>query len=93
MTKSTPMEQFSILKTAGVGPSFFAGYFGFGRVSVSMWVNGRAEPHPLHRSAVLAALEKVKKAYDGGRLPLTGKLTKADKVSALRKALEDPSAD
>lgn len=63
-------ERFAILKEAGVLPGYFAKLFGFGRVSVSMWVNGRAVPHPLHRSAVIAALDEVKSAYDAGRLPI-----------------------
>lgn len=90
MTKA-PLGQFAILKAAKVLPGYFARHFGFGRVSVSMWVNGRAEPHPLHRSAVLGALEKVKTAYDAGRLPLAGPVARKDAFLRFVDAIEPKS--
>lgn len=83
-----PMEQFAILKEAGVLPGYFARMNGFSRVSVSMWVNGRCSPHPLHRSAVLAALQQVKAAYDGGRLPLKRPVKRCDVYSLLCEAIQ-----
>ena len=93
MTKCQPMEQFSILKLAGVRPGVFASYYGFGRVSVSMWINGRAEPHNLHRSRVLTALDEVKKAYDDGRLPLKVRVLRDQALTAFSDAMKEPAAD
>ena len=93
MTKCQPMEQFSILKLAGVGVGVFASYYGFGRVSVSMWINGRAEPHSLHRSQVLSALDEVKKAYDDGRLPLKAPVHRNQALIAFSNAMKESAAD
>lgn len=62
---------FDIIKKAGLLPGHFARLFGFKRVTVSMWVNGRAVPHHLHAELVARALGMVERGVKVGALPVS----------------------
>lgn len=74
-------------------PAHFGRFFGFKRVSVSMWMNGRATPHPLHESKVKAALDAVRRAVDGGHLPISPlpRNTRYDRTTAALRAVYKPA--
>jgi hypothetical protein len=61
---------FTVLRAADVLPAHFGRFFGYGRVSVSHWLNGHAQPHELHRVKVFRDLQAVYTALKAGDLPV-----------------------
>lgn len=64
-------NHFDIIRQAGILPGHFARYFGYKRVTVSMWVNGRCQPHTLHAPKVYADLALVALALKSELLPVS----------------------
>jgi hypothetical protein len=82
---------FTVLRTANILPAYFGRFFGYRRVSVSQWVNGRAEPHTLHRVKVFHDLSVVQRGLKNGDLPVadTPRKDRYERTSrALKRALK-----
>ena len=61
---------FSILKVARIRTVDAAKLLKLSRVTVSLWVNGKAQPHSLVRTRVLNFLDAVEQAMQAGSLPV-----------------------
>jgi hypothetical protein len=82
---------FSVLRTADVLPGHFGRFFGYGRVSVSHWLNGHKSPHELHRVKVFRDLQAVHTALKLGDLPVpsTPRKNRYERVErALKRAIK-----
>ena len=64
-------NHFEIIRQAGILPGHFARFFGYKRGTVSMWVNGRAQPHNLHSDKVYGDLGIVARALKAKLLPVS----------------------
>jgi hypothetical protein len=86
------MEQHELTDLAAITDAkldlaHFAKYFGYLRVSVSMWVNNRALPHPWRHAQLCRDLELVRTALKSGLLPVKVSARRA-KYDATCRALD-----
>ena len=76
-----------LLKTAKIGVGEFAKLAGVSRVTASLWVNGHAKPHPLHGDKIDQLLAGITSAVAGGKLPLTARYKKDERLAQLKSAI------
>jgi len=78
------------IKAAKIDLSHFAKYFGYLRVSVSMWMNGRCVPHKWRSEQLQKDLALVRSALKFGSLPVSvsGRKGKA-RYEAVARALDE----
>lgn len=76
-----------LLKKAGVGVGEFAKLAGVSRVTASLWINGHAAPHTLHKDKIDRLWVAISNAMVENQLPLSGKLTKADRAVKLAEVV------
>lgn len=62
--------KFDILRRAGIHDGDFAAITNVSRTTVSLWVNGHANPHRLHEKRIALVLAAVKSAVESKDLPL-----------------------
>jgi len=61
--------KFDILRKAGIRDGEFAELASVSRTTVSLWMNGHANPHRLHEKRIATLLAAVKNAVDEKDLP------------------------
>ena len=60
---------FSVLKDTDLSQVEFAEVLGVSRVTVNLWLHGKANPHRYNTDNVYATLVALRKASDKGLLP------------------------
>lgn len=75
--------KFDILRKAGIHDGDFAEVTGVSRTTVSLWVNGHANPHRLHEKRIALVLAAVKSAVEAKDLPLKEVLKRDARVRKL----------
>lgn len=76
-----------LLKQAEIGVGEFAKLAGVSRVTASLWVNGHAEPHSLHKEKIDKLWVAISTACGDASLPLGGKVPKADRAAKLAEVV------
>lgn len=76
-----------LLKKAEVGVGEFAKLAGVSRVTASLWINGHAAPHTLHKDKIDRLWVAISIACGDGTLPLSGKVLKADRAAKLAEVV------
>jgi hypothetical protein len=79
---------FDTAKEVGVKPVDIARLLNIHRVTVSLWLNGRAVPHHLILRRVKLLLDAIRVAKDTGQLPLPVETKRKDRYEALVAVLE-----
>lgn len=80
---------FSAIQKAGLTQSEFAELCEVGRITVNLWVNGKA-PHRYRRDHVAMCILAVTKAVEARKLPLPKGLKPAARAAKLRTILSLP---
>ena len=63
------MLDFSFAKSAKLTQSELAAVLGVSRVTVNMWIKGKAKPHRLHAGDIRKRLNALREAIESGKLP------------------------
>lgn len=66
----TPLIDYELLKSAGVGDIDFAALVGVSKPAANFWRTGKSSPHPLRMPKIEQRLALIRMAYDDGKLPL-----------------------
>jgi hypothetical protein len=78
------------IKAAKIDLSHFAKYFGYLRVSVSMWMHGRCVPHKWRADKLSQDLSLVRMALKTGALPVNVSIRKGKaRYEAVARALDE----
>lgn len=76
-----------LLKKAEIGVSEFAKLAGVSRVTASLWINGHAAPHQLHKEKIERLWVAISIACGDCTLPLGGKVPKEDRAAKLAEVI------
>lgn len=80
---------FTILQTARLRTVDVAKLINVSRVTVSMWMNGHAQPHSLLHDRVRKFLDAVKKAMQAGLLPVPVDARRRERGFYVQRVLGD----
>jgi hypothetical protein len=76
---------FKIVKKAGISVGEFGAMCGVSRVCASCWINGKNEPHRLHKAKIEKILANLRKLVAEGKLPLQ---TKQERLETLEEMVD-----
>jgi len=80
-------ELFAAAKNAKLKTIDLAALLGVSRPTISMWLNGHAEPHHLHANKVVKILDAVRLALEAGDLPTPKGLSAPERLDYLRNVV------
>jgi hypothetical protein len=79
---------FEPVKQAQLQPHDLAKLLKLNRITVSMWLNGHAMPHKLHREKVQELVDAIQVALDDGKFPVPLEVTRRERGLYIRNALD-----
>lgn len=84
---------FEPIKQAQLQPHDVAKLLHLNRITVSLWLNGHAMPHKLHREKVQKLVDAIGEAVEAGDFPVPLDITRRERGLYIRKVLEGRWAD
>lgn len=84
------MTQFSVealrtaLKKSGANNHMMAHALGVNRCSVSLWLHGHRQPHPMFMARIKVVLEAIDDAVTMGALPLSANVPAGDRCDEFK---------
>ena len=79
---------FKYVKAAELRPCDIAKLLGVSRVTVSLWLNGKNNPHHLLSGRVSKLLDSVRLCVDSGAFPVPRSVSRRERGLYIRTALE-----
>lgn len=78
---------FDVIRQAGLRANEVGRLLGVSRVTVSLWLNGHANPHRLHANKVNKVLDAMTAAVEAGELPAPKGLSAEDRAAHIRNVI------
>ena len=78
---------FSALQTAKITQSEFASLVGVSRITINLWVRGKANPNRFIADRVTEILGAAKDALESGSLPVARSVAKDKRLDTLKEIL------
>lgn len=80
-------DLFAPAKDAGLRQAELAQLAGVSRLTACYWMNGKAQPHPLHSEKVKSLLDRIDACVTNGSLPVSPRLKGSARMDKIMEAI------
>ena len=82
-------DLFAPAKDAGLRQVELAKIAGVSRLTACNWMNGKGQPHALHRAKIVGLMDQVHECLQRGTLPVSPRLKGADRMEKIFAVLAE----